>query len=182
MEIEVLIKSAQDLKNVKHLSKMKAYAVVYVDKEVDMAKTHVDEEGETNPTWNEVVKVRFHKELLNNVNIATLKVDIYAHGHVREKLVGSSSVLLCDVLKGGHESESLDNHNPIPCMTIHVWSSGRSCGFLNLQVPPIGKILRESLSVVDEKLGERIVLLGSRPHSALNLALGGGSILKSSTI
>ncbi|GMI91646.1 hypothetical protein like AT1G04540 [Hibiscus trionum] len=120
-EIEVLIISAQDLKNVKHLTKMKAYAEVYVEKNVHVAKTHVDEHGGTNPTWNEVVKVKFHAKLAENDVLAALNVDIYAHGHVREKPVGSARVLLCDVLKGGDASEPADN--PIQCLTVQVWRS-----------------------------------------------------------
>ncbi|KAJ4981669.1 hypothetical protein NE237_032506 [Protea cynaroides] len=145
-EIEVLIISAQDLKNVKHVTKTRAYAVVYVER--DMAeKTQVDEQGGVNPTWNEVVKVKFHKGLEENDVTTALNVDIYAHGHIREKPVGSARVLLCDVLKAGNASEPSDN--PIQCMTIQVRRpSGRPQGLLNLWVPPTGKFLirRESLS------------------------------------
>ncbi|XVF25492.1 hypothetical protein REPUB_Repub13aG0217100 [Reevesia pubescens] len=97
-EIEVLIISAQDLKNMQHMTKMKSYAVVYVEKD-HVTNTHVDEHGGTNPTWNEVVKVKFHAKLAENDVLAALNVDIYAHGHVREKPVGSARVLVCDVLK-----------------------------------------------------------------------------------
>ncbi|KAG2684792.1 hypothetical protein I3760_10G092000 [Carya illinoinensis] len=92
-EIEVLIISAQDLKNVKHVTKMRPYAVVYVQKD-HVAKTHVDEHGGTDPTWNEVVKVRFHEGLPESDVMAMLNVDIYVQGHIREKLVGSARVLL----------------------------------------------------------------------------------------
>ena len=146
-EIEALIISAQDLKNVKHVTKMRAYAVVYVQKDIHVAKTHVDEHGGTNPTWNEVVKVRFEEGLAESDVMAALNVDIYAHGHVREKPVGSARVLLCDVLKGGDASEPSDN--PIQCITVQVWRpSGRPQGLLNLWVPPTGRFLirRESLS------------------------------------
>ena len=146
-EIEVLIISAQDLKNVKHVFKMRAYAVVYVEKDVHVAKTHIDEKGGVNPTWNEVVKVRFHEDLPEKNVMAALNIDIYAHGHVREKLVGSARVLLCDVLKGGDASEPSDN--PIQCLTVQVWrDDGTPQGLLNLWVPPTGKFLirRESLS------------------------------------
>ncbi|KAK8551416.1 hypothetical protein V6N13_119883 [Hibiscus sabdariffa] len=155
-EIEVLIISAQDLKNVKHLTKMKAYAAVYVEKEVHVAKTHVDEHGGTNPTWNEVVKVKFHAKLAENDVMAAVNVDIYAHGHVREKPVGSARVLLCDVLKGGDASEPADN--PIQCLTVQVWrGSGRPQGLLNLWVPPTGRFLmrRESLSFSVKEEEER---------------------------
>lgn len=145
-EIEVMIISAQDLKNVKHVTKMRTYAVVYVQKD-HVTKTQVDEHGGTNPTWNEVVTVRFKEGLPESDVMAALNVDIYSHGHVREKPVGSARVLLCDVLKGGDASEALDN--PIQCITVQVWRpSGRPQGLLNLWVPPTGRFLmrRESLS------------------------------------
>ncbi|KAG4199475.1 hypothetical protein ERO13_A05G149500v2 [Gossypium hirsutum] len=162
-EIEVLIISAQDLKNVKHLTKMRAYAVVYVEKDFHMVKTQVDEHGGTNPTWNQVVMVKFHAKLAEKDVLAAVNVDIYAHGHVREKPAGSARVLLCDVLKGGDASDPVDN--PIQCLTVQVWrSSGRPQGLLNLWVPPTGRFLmrRESLSfsvkeVADEEMVERKV-------------------------
>ncbi|KAM4112205.1 hypothetical protein ACJW30_05G123200 [Castanea mollissima] len=74
-EIEVPIILAQDLKNLKHVTKMRAYAVVYVQKGVHVAKTHVDEHGGTNPAWNEVVKVRFKEDLPERDIMAALNVD-----------------------------------------------------------------------------------------------------------
>ncbi|KAL5997516.1 hypothetical protein ACLOJK_008446 [Asimina triloba] len=148
-EIEVLIISAQDLKNVKHLTKMRTYAAVYVDSD-HVSKTRVDEEGGVNPTWNEKLTVRFKEregEEEEDV-MRALNVDIYAEGHVREKAVGTARVLLCDVLKGGDAAEPADN--PIQCLTLQVRrpNSGRPQGLLNLWVPPTGKFLirRESLS------------------------------------
>ncbi|KAG6419317.1 hypothetical protein SASPL_121534 [Salvia splendens] len=44
-EIEVLIYSAEDLKNVKHIRKMRAFAEVYVERGVHVARTRVDEQG-----------------------------------------------------------------------------------------------------------------------------------------
>ncbi|XP_054800494.1 uncharacterized protein LOC129304751 [Prosopis cineraria] len=146
-EIEVMIISAHNLKNVKHLHKMKPYAEVYVDKNVHVAKTHVDEHGGTDPTWNEVVKVNFPGGLPESDVKAALNVDIYAQGHVRDKLVGSARLLLCDALKDGDPSEPMDN--PIQCTTIRVWrESGGAQGLLHLWVPPTGKFMlrRESLS------------------------------------
>jgi len=154
-EIEVLIISAQGLKNVKHVTRMRPYAVVYVEKD-HVAKTQVDEHGGTEPTWNEVVKVEFKEGLPESDVMAALNVDIYARGHVREKPVGSARVLLCDVLKGGDPSEPSDN--PIQCITVQVWRpSGRPHGLLNLWVPPTGRFLmrRESLSFSIREAADR---------------------------
>ncbi|GAV66453.1 hypothetical protein CFOL_v3_09963 [Cephalotus follicularis] len=134
---------------------MRAYALVYVDKDVDVAKTQVDEQGKTNPAWKEVVKVKFRHQLPTNEVMVALNVGIYAHGHVREKLVGSARVLPCDVLKGGDPSQPLDN--PIQCLMIQVWRpSGRPHGLLNLWVPPTGRFLiwRKSLSFSLKEVAE----------------------------
>ena len=93
-EIEVLIISAQGLKKVKHVTKMKPYAEVYVEKDRHVARTHVDEKGGTDPTWNDIVKMKFREDLPESDVLAALNVDIYAHGHLREKPVGSARVLL----------------------------------------------------------------------------------------
>ncbi|PON32658.1 C2 domain containing protein [Parasponia andersonii] len=154
-EIEVLIISAQGLKNVKHVTKMRPYGEVYVEKDVHVARTHVDEKGGTNPTWNDTVKVKFREGLPESDVLAALNVDIYAHGHVREKPVGSARVLLNDVLKGGDAAEPADN--PVQLMTVQVWRpSGRPHGLLNLWVPPTGRFLlrRESLSFSLKELAE----------------------------
>ncbi|XP_051128566.1 uncharacterized protein LOC127249677 [Andrographis paniculata] len=156
-EIEVLIYSGEGLKNVKHISRMRTFAEVYVEKDVHVAKTHVDEQGGSNPTWNEVVKVKFHKGLPERNVMAALNVDVYAASHVGlEKLVGRARVLLCDVLKSGDAAEPVDN--PIQCMTVRVWrDSGEAKGWLNLWVPPTGRFLarRETLSFsVREKVEE----------------------------
>ncbi|KAH6790228.1 hypothetical protein C2S51_005234 [Perilla frutescens var. frutescens] len=147
-EIEVLIYSAEDLKNVKHITKMRTLAEIYVDRNVHVARTRVDEHGGATPVWNEVVKVKFHKGLPEKDVMAALNVDIYAHSHLGlEKAVGSARVLLCDALNGGDAAEAMDN--PIQCLTVQVWrDSGRSQGWLNLWVPPTGRFLirRESLS------------------------------------
>lgn len=147
-EIEVLIYSAEHLKNVKHITKMRTFAEVYVERSVQVARTRVDEHGGASPVWNEVVKVRFHKGLPERDVMTAVNVDIYAHSHLGlEKAVGSARVLLCDALKGGDAAEPLDN--PIQCLTVQVWrDSGRPQGWLNLWVPPTGRFLsrRESLS------------------------------------
>lgn len=82
------------------MTKMRTYAEVYVERDVHVAKTKVAELGGeegTNPIWNHVVKVKFHEKLPENDIMAALNVDIYAHGHLREKPVGSARVLLSDV-------------------------------------------------------------------------------------
>lgn len=155
-EIEVMIMSANNLKNVKHIHKMKTYAEVYVDKNIHVARTHVDEHGSTDPTWNEVVSVKFPEGLPESDVKAAVNVDIYAQGHIREKLVGSGRLLLCDALKEGEQWEPADN--PVECATVRVWrESGRAQGLLHLWVPPTGRFMmrRESLSFSIREMDEK---------------------------
>ncbi|XVF40158.1 hypothetical protein PTKIN_Ptkin01aG0089100 [Pterospermum kingtungense] len=145
-EIEVLITSAQNLKNVKHVTKMKAYTVVYVEKD-HVTKTLVDEHRGTNPTWNEKVKVKFHAKLAEENNITG--------GSDRQHIRAWSR----------DASEPVDN--PIQCMTVQVWRSlGRPQRLLNLWVPPTERFLmrRESLSFNVKEVVERevVVALGVR--------------------
>ncbi|CAN6453027.1 unnamed protein product [Victoria cruziana] len=147
--IEVRVLSAQDLEDVKHLSRMRTYAVVYVEAG-RTARTRVDEAGGTNPVWNETVSVTFDARLPETNVLAALNVDVYAHGHLHEKIVGSARVLLCDVLKGeeGGEKGKLET-DPIQCVTLQLRRpSGRPQGLINLWVPPTGRffIPRDSFS------------------------------------
>lgn len=82
----------------------------------------MDEHGGVNPTWNEVVKVKSHEGLLENDAMAASNIDIYVHGHVREKPIRSAKVLLS-------EAETADNQ--ILCLTVQVWRpSGMPMGCL----------------------------------------------------
>ncbi|EXC29389.1 BON1-associated protein 2 [Morus notabilis] len=155
-EIEVLIISAEGLKNVKHATKMRTHAQVYVEKDRHVATTHLDEKGGTNPTWKDIVKVKFREDPRESDVIAALNVDIYARGRVREKPVGSARVLLCDVLKGGDAADPAEN-------PVQVWRrSGRPQGLLNLWVPPTGRFLirRVSLSFSVKETAEETVVIG----------------------
>ncbi|XP_031500076.1 uncharacterized protein LOC116264161 [Nymphaea colorata] len=146
--IEVRVISAQDLEDVKHLSRMRTYAVVYVEAG-RTARTHVDETGGTNPVWNETVSVTFDARLPETDVLTALNVDVYAHGHIHDKLVGSARVLLCDVLKEeGGEKGKLEA-DPIQCVTLQLRRpSGRAQGLINLWIPPTGKFFvpRDSFS------------------------------------
>nr|ABK24127.1 unknown [Picea sitchensis] len=126
--IEVRIISAQDLEDVKLIGKMRCYAVLYIDPE-HKASTRIDENGGINPFWNELLVLQADDELLSQ-NMAAVNVDIYARGHMRDKLVGTSRILISQVLKGGDAANLYDN--PI----------------LNIWIPPAGKFLlrRSSLS------------------------------------
>eukprot|EP01018_Ginkgo_biloba_P026087 Gb_09311 [translate_table: standard] len=144
--IEVRIISAEDLEDVKRFGKMRTYAVAFIDPD-HKATTNIDEEGGINPTWNQKLVLQADDELLSQT-LAAINVDIYAHGHIREKLVGTARILISEVLKGGNPADPSDN--PIQCIAVQVRRpSGRPQGILNLWVPPTGRFLlhRASLSM-----------------------------------
>lgn len=137
-EIEVMIISAEDLKNVKRIRKMKCYAVAYIDPD-HKASTRIDQDGVINPNWNEKLLVTTDDELLSNV-LAAITVEIYSYSHIRDKLVGTARILISELLKGGDDANPSDN--PIKCIAVQVRRpSGRPQGILNIWVPPTGRSL-----------------------------------------
>ncbi|KAH9326701.1 hypothetical protein KI387_006879 [Taxus chinensis] len=142
-EIELRIISADDLEDVKRFSKMKCYAEAYIDPN-HKATTPVDEDGGTNPVWNHKMLLQADDSLLSDV-LAAIKVDIYARGHLRDKLVGNSRILISQILKG---DDSNPNPNPINCVAVQVWRpAGHPQGILNVWIPPAGKFLLRRLSM-----------------------------------
>ncbi|XP_031107108.1 protein SRC2 [Ipomoea triloba] len=96
-EVEVKIISAKDLKNVNwRYGPVKPYAVVWVDPKAKCS-TRVDEEGDTNPYWDETLVIPLESY---NIEDATLYIDI-VHAHAGEDvkpLIGSAKIRLRDVV------------------------------------------------------------------------------------
>jgi hypothetical protein len=95
-EVEVAVTSAKDLKNVnwRH-GKLKPYAVVWVDPR-NKSTTHVDEEGDTSPNWNDKRII----PLNSPIEDATLYIDV-VHVNAAEDtkpLIGSARIGLRDVV------------------------------------------------------------------------------------
>ncbi|GLJ05691.1 hypothetical protein SUGI_0023100 [Cryptomeria japonica] len=147
-EIELRLISAQDLEDVKRIGKMRCYAVAYIDPKHKVT-TPVDENGGINPSWNQKLLLQADDELLSNP-LAAITVDIYASGHLRDKLAGTARVLIPDILKNPDNPNP--NPNPINCMAVQVWKpSGEPQGILNIWIPPTGKFLLRRLSLTMSK-------------------------------
>lgn len=125
-EVEVKITSAKDLKNVnwRH-GPVKPYAVVWVDPKAKCS-TRVDEEGDTNPYWDETLLI----PLNSSIEDSTLYIDI-VHAHAAEDvkpLIGSAKIHLRDVVDdvgiGGQIDRKLELKRP----------SGRPHGKLEFKV------------------------------------------------
>ncbi|KAH9316304.1 hypothetical protein KI387_024931, partial [Taxus chinensis] len=79
--------------------------------------------------------------------LVAIKVDIYARGHLPDKLVGNARILISQILKGG---DTNPNPNPINYIVVQAWRpAGHPQGILKVWIPPVGKflLLRLSMSV-----------------------------------
>jgi len=170
-KIEVMIISAEDLEDVKIFSKMRCYAVAYIDPE-HKTSTRIDEEGEIKPTWNEKLVLDADDKLLSTV-WAAITVEIYCHGHIKEKLVGTAGVLISDLLHGGNPKNPLDN--PIQCITVQVRRpSGRPQGILNIWIPPTGRFLMRHASLSFSRKDAEVTPLPDDEQKQDALKSGGG--------
>ena len=104
--LELVIQSAQGLKYVNHLKKMKPYAVVFIRDHNNILhsperKTSVDSEGGSNPTWNFNVKFTINLAIAqeNHLDLVVkLKSRRKTHG-LRDKDIGEVRVLISELLK-----------------------------------------------------------------------------------
>lgn len=99
-EVEVTVLSAQDLKNVKRMGGAQdPYCVAWVYPDMKVAGG-VNKGGGANPTWNSIITLAVEDGLLEQ-GAAAVTVDIYHNGKMSNKLIGSATIPLSDVTKGG---------------------------------------------------------------------------------
>lgn len=86
-EVEVTITSAKDLKNInwRHGS-LQPYAVVWLDSD-SKSSTHVDQEGDTCPHWNQTLLLPLHSSIKESI----LHVDI-VDANATKPLIGSAKL------------------------------------------------------------------------------------------
>ncbi|KAF5815436.1 putative C2 domain-containing protein [Helianthus annuus] len=100
--LELTIISAKDLYNVNIFAKMNVYAVVSITGNQDQKqKTHVDEDGDSNPTWNHRMKFTIDESAALQ-NRLTLVVNIKAVGMFGDKDVGEVHVPVKELLDGDY--------------------------------------------------------------------------------
>ena len=103
--LEFVVQSAQGLKYVNHLTKMKPYAVVFIRDHNNILhsperKTSVDSEGGSNPTWNFNVKFTINLAIAqeNHLDLVVkLKSHRKTHG-LRDKDIGEVHVPISELL------------------------------------------------------------------------------------
>ncbi|CAN4087717.1 unnamed protein product [Withania somnifera] len=125
-EVEIKISSAKDLKNVNwRYGSLKPYVVVWVDPK-GKCSTKVDDDGDTNPCWDEKLVIPLYAP----IEESTLYIDV-VHADASEgvrPLIGSGKVPLRDVVDsvgiGNYTERSIDLKRP----------SGRPQGKVKVEV------------------------------------------------
>ncbi|KAJ7522481.1 hypothetical protein O6H91_18G013300 [Diphasiastrum complanatum] len=133
--LELRIISARDLKDVNFIGKMKTYVVAYVNP-FRKVSTHLDKDGGKNPVWDEKLVIPVEEQLLTQQ--AVLSLEIYSHGSLSPKMVGSTQIPLAQAASAADKSDS--------------------SGFqrLDLQIRrPSGRI-QGSITISSFQLGEKI--------------------------
>ncbi|KAI3804613.1 hypothetical protein L1987_26298 [Smallanthus sonchifolius] len=100
--LELTIISAKGLNKVNLVGKMDVYAVVYingVENQDQKQKTHVDKDGDSNPTWNYPMKFTIDESAVLR-NRLTLVVKIKTEGMFGDKDLGEVHVPVKELLEG----------------------------------------------------------------------------------
>ena len=107
-ELEVMVFSANDLKNVKTFGgKMSPYCVVWIYPNMKVA-TPMDTNGGENPTWNSKLRLVCEESLIEAGN-AVVTIDIYNHGSFSNKLIGTSQLPVAQLpVTGGADNKAGD--------------------------------------------------------------------------
>ncbi|CAJ1961130.1 unnamed protein product [Sphenostylis stenocarpa] len=127
--LEINVISAQDLPQV--CKPLEAYAVAWLHPDRKLT-TQVDQDGHTNPTWNEKFVFRVDDHFLNSDN-SVIMIEIYAQAWLQPILIGTVRVFASNLLPANRKPKlrffELQIRRP----------SGRPQGILN-----IGAILLDS--------------------------------------
>lgn len=130
--LEINVISAQDLAQVS--KSVRAYAVVWLHPERKLT-TKVDQEGNTNPTWNHKFVFNVHDHFLNSEN-SLIMIQIYSHSFLRHFLIGTVAVLVSNLLPPNRKPKlsfvALQIRRP----------SGRPQGILNIGLTLLDSTMR----------------------------------------
>ncbi|KAK4273576.1 hypothetical protein QN277_021952 [Acacia crassicarpa] len=127
--LEINLISAQDLAPVSKPTK--AYAVVSLPPHRKLT-TQVDQDGDTDPTWNEKFVFRVDEQLLLDDD-STIIIDIYASAWLRDILIGTVGVLLRNLLPPSARSGNRKSKLQFVALQIRR-PSGHPRGILNIGV------------------------------------------------
>ncbi|KAM4119580.1 hypothetical protein ACJW30_03G071000 [Castanea mollissima] len=127
--LEINLVSAQDLEPVSKV--MNTYAVTWLNPERKLL-TKVDQDGYTNPTWNEKFLFRVDNEFLNS-DTSAIMVEIHASSWLRDILIGTVRVLVNNLLLPQATSRKGKSRMRIVPLQVRR-PSGRPQGILNVGV------------------------------------------------
>ncbi|EFJ31087.1 hypothetical protein SELMODRAFT_408999 [Selaginella moellendorffii] len=168
--IEFCIISAQDLKSATKFGRMRSYAVasIYPDRKVS---TRIDCEGGTNPTWDAKLVLEVDERVLVGDEDDThtqLTIDIFSRGSLRDKLVGTVRILVCDAVRGERNMRSIVNRFPVASYLVFR-PGGCPQGILNVCIPPGGRF-PERFDSISFKRGEDLRVMASslKPEEILS--------------
>ncbi|KAJ6434184.1 hypothetical protein OIU84_017820 [Salix udensis] len=131
--LEINVISGQDLAPVS--KSMRTYAVVWVHPGRKLS-TKVDQNGHTNPQWNEKIVFRVDDTFINAEN-SSIMIEIYAAAWLRDVQIGSVNVLISNLFP------SHNNSNKMRFVALQVRRpSGRPQGILNLGVQLLDSTMR----------------------------------------
>ncbi|BBM97338.1 hypothetical protein MPTK1_1g04960 [Marchantia polymorpha subsp. ruderalis] len=125
--VELNIVSAVDLKKVKTLGEQHCYVVAFVYRNQQKA-TKADQTGGLNPVWNATLALTCDEQLLRSRD-SFLTVEIHSHGTLRNKLVGSVTVPLHELLARDGQKAS----DQVMAFQV-LRPSGKPKGTLNMAV------------------------------------------------
>ncbi|KAL4637654.1 hypothetical protein ACB092_03G092700 [Castanea dentata] len=127
--LEINLVSAQDLEPVSKV--MNTYAVTWLNPERKLL-TKVDQDGYTNPTWNEKFLFKVDNEFLNS-DTSAIMVEIHASSWLRDILIGTVRVLVNNLLLPQATSRKGKSRMRIVPLQVRR-PSGRPQGILNVGV------------------------------------------------
>ncbi|GFP87992.1 hypothetical protein PHJA_000942900 [Phtheirospermum japonicum] len=133
--LELNIISAQDLSPVS--KNLRTYAVTWINPDRKL-RTVIDQDGQTNPTWNDKFVFRVDNKLLDS-ETSSVMIEIYAQGWLRDAPVGSVSVLISNLIPPSVREERSSRR--FVALQIRR-PSGRPQGILNMGVSLLDNTMR----------------------------------------
>ncbi|XP_073128368.1 uncharacterized protein [Henckelia pumila] len=136
--LEISLISAQDLSPI--TKSMRTYATAWIHPNRKLT-TRTDQNGHTNPTWNDKFAFRVDNELLLSEN-GTLTVEIYTVSWFRDVLVGTVHVLINDLVTPAVRM-SHDHPKNTRFVALQVRRpSGNPQGILNMGIAILDSTMR----------------------------------------
>lgn len=127
--LEINLISAQDLAAAS--KSMRTFAVAWVNSKRKLT-TRVDQNGHTNPTWNEKFVFRVDEDFIKD-DTSKIMIEIYASAWLRDVLIGTAAVVV----------SNLQNNSKMRFMAIQLRRpSGRPQGILNVGLGLLDNTMR----------------------------------------